>query len=229
MTVILGDPKLANSTKIGDRYTPEDFDAVTRMKAALATLTGYRFVYTDDHTALLAQMIQQRPDFVFNMCDNGYKNDATRELEVPALLELLEVPYTGAGPTCLGMCYDKSLVRAVADAHGVPVPRETYFDMSQQTGEIPSMFPALIKPNRADGSVGITMGSVVHDAETAIAYLNHLRRTLPGRDALIQEFLTGTEYSMGLIGNPGLGFTVLPPLEVDYSGLDPNSAQNSVL
>ena len=222
ITVILGDPKLVDTTKIGDRYTPEDFDAVTRMKAAMATLTAYRFVYTDDHTALLAEMIQKRPDFVYNMCDNGYKNDATRELEVPALLELLEVPYTGAGPTCLGMCYDKSLVRAVADAHGVPVPRETYFDMSQQTGEIPSMFPALIKPNRADGSVGITTGSVVHDAEAAIAYLNHLRRTLPGRDALIQEFLTGTEYSMGLIGNPGLGFTVLPPLEVDYSGLDPN-------
>src|SRR6185295_2082264 len=121
----------------------------------------------------------------------------------------------------LGMCYDKSLVRAVAVSHGVPVPRETYFDMSQQTGEIPSMFPALIKPNRADGSVGITAGSVVNGAEEAIAYLNHLRKTLPGRDALIQEYLTGTEYSMGLIGNPGLGFTVLPPLEVDYSGLDP--------
>jgi D-alanine-D-alanine ligase len=101
------------------------------------------------------------------------------------------------------------------------VPRETYYDMSQQTGEIPSMFPALIKPNRADGSVGITAGSVVNDAESAIAYLNHLRKTLPGRDALIQEYLTGTEYSMGLIGNPGLGFTVLPPLEVDYAGLDP--------
>ena len=65
----------------------------------------------------------------------------------------------------------------------------------------------------APGSVGITAGSVVHDAETAIAYLNHLRKTLPGRDALIQEYLTGTEYSVGLIGNPGLGFNVLPPLE----------------
>ena len=221
VTVILGDPRLNDTTKIGARYTAEDFDALERMKAALATLGAYRFTFMDDHTGLLARMVEKRPDFVFNMCDNGYKNDALRELEVPALLDLVEVPYTGAGPTCLGMCYDKSLVRAVAVAHGVPVPRETYYDMSQQTGEIPSMFPALIKPNRADGSVGITAGSVVNDAEAAIAYLNHLRKTLPGRDALIQEYLTGTEYSMGLIGNPGLGFTVLPPLEVDYAGLDP--------
>jgi D-alanine-D-alanine ligase len=222
VTIILGDPRLSDTTKIGDRYTPEDLDAVERMKVALATLANYRFTYVDDHTAMLASMIAHKPDFVFNMCDNGYKNDALRELEVPALLDLVEVPYTGAGPTCLGMCYDKSLVRAVAVAHGVPVPRETYFDMSQQTGEIPSMFPALIKPNRADGSVGITAGSVVNSAEEALVYLNHLRKTLPGRDALIQEYLTGTEYSMGLIGNPGLGFTVLPPLEVDYSGLDPS-------
>ncbi len=221
VTVILGDPRLADNTKIGDRYTPEDFEAVDKMKAGLATLSAYRFSYVDDHAALLATLTRDRPGFVFNMCDNGYKNDATRELEVPALLDLLEIPYTGAGPTCLGMCYDKSLVRALASAHGVPVPRETYFDMTQQTGEIPSMFPALIKPNRADGSVGITTGSVVYDAEEAIAYLNRLRKTVPGRDALIQEYLTGAEYSVGLIGNPGLGFTVLPPLEVDYSGLDP--------
>ena len=222
VTVILGDPRMGDTTKIGDRYTPEDIDAVARMKAALAALSQYRFAFVDDHSSLLAEMVRARPGFVFNMCDNGYKNDALRELEVPALLDLIEVPYTGAGPTCLGMCYDKSLVRAVAVAHGVPVPAETYFDMSQQTGEIPSLFPALIKPNRADGSVGITAGSVVHNAEEALAYINHLRKTLPGRDALIQEFLTGAEYSMGLIGNPGLGFTVLPPLEVDYSALDPN-------
>ena len=221
VTVILGDPRLGDTTRLEHRYQPEDVEAVDRMKAALATLSGYRFAYLDDHAALLATLNAHRPAFVFNMCDNGYKNDALRELEVPALLELLEVPYTGAGPTCLGMCYDKSLVRAVAVAHGVPVPRETYYDMSLQSGEIPSLFPALIKPNRADGSVGITASSVVHSAEEAIAYINHLRRTLPGRDALIQEYLTGTEYSMGLIGNPGLGFTVLPPLEVDYSALDP--------
>ncbi len=221
VTVILGDPRLADNTKIGDRYTPEDFEAVDKMKAALATLGAFRFAYVDDHTSLLATLTRDRPAFVFNMCDNGYKNDATRELEVPALLDLLEIPYTGAGPTCLGMCYDKSLVHALASAHGVPVPRETYFDMTQQAGEIPSLFPALIKPNRADGSVGITTGSVVYGAEEAIAYLKHLRETVPGRDALIQEYLTGAEYSVGLIGNPGLGFTVLPPLEVDYSQLDP--------
>jgi D-alanine-D-alanine ligase len=222
VTVILGDPRMADSMKLGDRYTPEDFEAVDRMKAALATVGHYRFAYIDDHSSLLEELVRRRPAFVFNMCDNGYKNDAMRELELPALLDLLEVPYTGAGPTCLGMCYDKSLVRALAVAHGVPVPREAYYDMTAPAGEIPSMFPALIKPNRADGSVGITAASVVNSAEEALAYIDGLRKMLPGRDALIQEYLTGAEYSVGLIGNPGLGFNVLPPLEVDYSGLDPD-------
>lgn len=78
-------------------------------------------------------------------------------------------------------------------------------------------YPALVKPNSADGSVGITRDSVVENAALATAYLERLQTELPGRDALIQEYLTSAEYSPGLIGNPEQGFTALPMLEVDYS------------
>jgi D-alanine-D-alanine ligase len=54
-----------------------------------------------------------------------------------------------------------------------------------------------------------------------LSYLDSLRAELPGRAVLIQEFLPGQEYSVGIIGNPGLTYRILPPLEVDYSGLDP--------
>jgi len=63
---------------------------------------------------------------------------------------------------------------------------------------------------------------VVHTWEEAIAYLNELRQQLPGVPILIQEFLTGPEYSIGIIGNPGANCRVLPVLEVDYSALDPS-------
>ena len=61
----------------------------------------------------------------------------------------------------------------------------------------------------------------MRDAGAARTYLDRLRRQLPGRDALVQEFLAGAEYALALIGNPESGFTVLPPLEVDYGALDP--------
>ncbi len=79
--------------------------------------------------------------------------------------------------------------------------------------------PALVKPNAGDSSMGITQKAVVYSAEELIAYIDDLRATLPGRALLIQEFLNGPEYSVGIVGNPGLTSHVLPVLEVDYSGL----------
>jgi D-alanine-D-alanine ligase len=84
---------------------------------------------------------------------------------------------------------------------------------------IPDRFPALIKPNAADGSVGITADALVRDRAQALAYVERLRRALPGRDVLIQEYLPGPEYGMGLIGNPDTDLQALPALEVDFSRL----------
>jgi len=221
VTVILGDPDLPDSTKIGQRYSPEDLEAVARMKSALGELTGYRWTYLSHHGDLLSKLLAHPPSFVFNLCDTGYRNDANRELHLPALLELLEVPYTGCGPTCLGLCYDKSLVRSIAAGHGVPVPQETYWDPEGEDLSLPSAYPVLIKPNNGDGSLGITQGAVVRSHEEATRYGNGLSKQFPGRAVLVQEFLSGPEYGVALIGNPDAGFTVLPPLEVDYSALDP--------
>ena len=223
VTVLLGDPRLPDPVKRDGRFNEEDAETVARVKAALAELPGYRFRYLDNHATLFADLRARRPPFVLNLCDEGFNNDAFLEMHVPALLEMLDIPYSGAGPACLGLCYNKALVRGVAEAIDVPVPAETYFNSDDLAATIPSgVFPALIKPNFGDSSIGITQDAVVHTWEEAIAYLNNLRQQLPGRPILIQEFLTGPEYSVGLIGNPGSNCRVLPVLEIDYSRLDPS-------
>jgi D-alanine-D-alanine ligase len=158
---------------------------------------------------------------VLNLCDTGFRNVARRELHVPALLEMLDVPYSGSTPACLACCYDKGFVHAIAAAHGVPVPAQVFVPGCDPGAALAIDFPALVKPNTGDGSVGITRGSVVENEDAARRYLDRLRRELPGRDGLVQEFLPGSEYAVALIGNPEDGFAVLPPLEVDYSGLEP--------
>jgi D-alanine-D-alanine ligase len=87
------------------------------------------------------------------------------------------------------------------------------------------VFPALLKPNYGDSSLGITMEAVVRTPQELMTYLEKLRETLPTRAVLIQEFLSGPEYSVGIIGNPGLTCQALPLLEVDYSRLDPGLPQ----
>lgn len=220
--MILGDPDLGDSAKPEGRFTAEDLESVERLKVALAELPGRRFRYLSDHRRLVANLLAGPPHRVLNFCDTGFRNVARRELHVPALLELLEVPYSGAGPSCLGTCYDKGLVRAVAAAGGVPVPWELHVAAGRPEDlPGPERFPVLVKPNTGDGSEGITADSLAADVDELQEILDRLGRRFPDRDLLVQEFLPGRELALGLIGNPAHGFRVLRPLEVDYSGLSP--------
>ena len=220
VTVLLGDPVLPDIVKLQGQFNPEDIATVNQMKDALNSLDGFSFSYMDDHQSLSMTLREKPPAFVLNLCDEGFRNDAFMELHVPALLEMHGIPYTGAGPACLAWCYNKALVRAAAQALEIPVPLESYFSPDDQAATIASIFPALLKPNFGDSSQGITKDAVVHTKEEFLDYLQRLRIDFPKRPILIQEFLDGPEYSVGIIGNPGLGITVLPTLEVDYSGLD---------
>ncbi len=219
ITVLLGDPELPDRSKPGGRFTADDRDQVERLKAALGELDEFEFDYLNDHEALLDELRAQPPEFVLNFCDTGFRNDATLEAHVAALLEMLGIPYSGNGPAALALCYDKSLVRAAAQSVGVPVPDEILLRDGEPLPEF--ALPAFIKPNRGDGSVGITTRSLVQDRAAAEAYVAELRANLPGTSILVQEFLPGDEYGVGLVGNPGSGFEPLPLLEVDYSALDP--------
>jgi len=220
--VILGDPALGDAAKPAGRFTAEDLDAVGRLKAALAEIADHRFRFLSDHGRLLEGLLAEPPLRVLNFCDTGFRNVARRELHVPALLELLEVPYSGAGPACVGTCYDKGLVRAVAAVEGIPVPQELHVPAGRREDPPdPERFPVLVKPNTGDGSEGITAGSVAGDADELRGVVERAGRRFPDRDLLVQEFLPGRELALGLIGNPADGFRVLSPLEVDYSGLDP--------
>lgn len=220
VTVLLGDSSRPDPVKRNGQFNEEDFETLERLRAALAELPGYRFDYLDRHDDLIGNLTANRPDFVLNFCDEGLTNDATKELHVPALLEILGVPYSGAGPAALGLCYDKEIVNGIARSLEIPVPEETCFDPADRGATIPSVFPALVKPACGDSSIGITKQAVVYDAEQLINRLSAVREELPGVPILVQEFLPGVEYTVAIVGNPGLSYEVLPILEVDYDKLD---------
>ena len=222
VAVILGDPRLSDSYKLDGQYGDEDRKNVDILKDALGRLDGYSFVYLDNHELLLDTLRRETPDFVLNLCDTGFRNQASRELNVPAYLELLDIPYSGATPSCMVLTLDKAIVRSVAGGLGVPVPAEHYLAPDDPADDLPDIYPALIKPSKTDGSQGITQNAVVHDPAAARAYISEVREMLPGEPLLFQEFLSGTEYGVGVIGNIGDKITVLPPLMVDYSRLDPS-------
>ncbi len=222
VTVLLGDPSLPDMVKREGQFNPEDMETINRMKEALGELADYEFRYLENHASLLTQLRQEPPSFVLNLCDEGFNNDAFLELHIPAFLDMLGIPYSGAGPASLGLCYNKAIVRAIALSMEIPVPLETYSNVGDIAANLPSIFPALVKPCYGDSSIGITQDAVVYNTEQLVEYLVKIQEMLPGRPVLIEEFLPGTEYTVGIIGNTGLTYRILPILEVDYSQLDPS-------
>jgi len=217
LAIITGDHGAPDPTKLGHAWGPEDLAAHAAMVEAFRSLGRFDIAVFNDHADLFARLIAEKPDLVVNFCDTGLFNRPRFELHLPAFLETHGIAYTGASPQAMVMAFDKQAVRLIAEALGVEVPREAF--LPGGSGELPEIYPALLKPNQADGSVGITQHSVVRSAEEARTYLGFLADILPGADVLWQEYLPGPEYGMGLIGNPESGLSVLPPLEVDFSRL----------
>ncbi|MEM1769334.1 MAG: methyltransferase domain-containing protein [Nitrososphaerota archaeon] len=222
VAVILGDPMKNDYTKPGGVFDEDDFYTINRLMQALSELKEYEFIYLMNHDTLLQDLLKLRNkiDLVFNLCDEGYFNDPTKESHVPALLDILGIPYTGAGPRCLAYCYDKSLVRGIAREMGIPVAKAVFVMPEEVTVKIPFGFPVIVKPNFGDSSFGITYKNVVHNEEELLNTISELREKFNyNKPILIEEFLPGKDLTVGIIGNPPEDYLVLPITEEDYSVL----------
>jgi D-alanine-D-alanine ligase len=222
VVVVLGDPHYTDAIKPGEAFDEDDYYTIDQMKNALAEIPGYNFSYLSNHKTLWDDLekIKGKVDIAFNLCDEGYYNQARNELHVPAVLDLHGIPYTGATPQCLAFCYDKSLVRGVAKEMGIPVAAAFFIKPEDQVYDLTVGFPVIVKPNLADNSWGINKNSVCHNINELDRAINYLRNELKYRSPiLVEEFLTGKDLTIGIIGNPGLCITVLPIVEEDYSAL----------
>jgi D-alanine-D-alanine ligase len=219
--VLLADPRLPYSFSHENQLGEEEFKAFRQLRETLSQLKDYTFTYFDDHARLIDDLRTAQLDLALNFCDTGYRNDWYLVTHIPALLEMFNIPYTGSNGMALDVTSDKSLTRAIAVSLSIPVPNEMFVDLRADPLALPRNYPALIKPNIGCGSYGMTRDCVVHNASQAAAYLKWLRDKVDPPEAVMQDFLTGPEYTVGLIGNPDTGLTVLTPAEIDYSHLNP--------
>jgi len=220
VAVLLFDPKLPYSFSKTNEIGKEELEAARHLKEALAQLEGYRFTYFDDHETLVDALRKAPVDLALNFCDVGYRNDWNLVIHIATLLEVFSIPYTGSDASAMIMASDKPAARALAIGCGVPVPDETYIDLAREPFNLPETYPALIKPCIGGGSWGVSAESVVFDEAQARRYLEDLAEKGEILLVVAQEFLTGSEYTVGVLGNPETELEILPPMEIDYSKLD---------
>ncbi len=168
-----------------------------------------------DATRLAGQLRALRPEIVFNLAECPMECNA-KEPHVPALLELLRLPYTGCGPLALALCKDKAITKQLLGAHQVPTSRfEVYAAGSRRPSRL--SFPLIVKPLTEDGSLGIAEESIVDNQRALRARVAFLRQE-HRQDAIAEEFLGGREFIVTVLGNGTLDapYRVLPPGEYVY-------------
>ena len=154
-------------------------------------------------------------ELIFNLTES-YAGDDTKDMNVAAYLDLLDCPYTGAGPHAMYLAQDKSLAKKIFAFHGIKTP---YFATSYR-GKLDHSqdiaFPLIVKPTSEDGSIGIDTGSVVGSVKELMERIHYIQEEFDS-PALIEEYIEGREIYAAILGNDSP--EVLPMVELDLSKL----------
>jgi D-alanine-D-alanine ligase len=190
----------------------DDIHTIKAVESALAT--RHRVTLVEAGLDAFETYRQLRPDLVFNIAEGLH--GISRESQIPAMLDMLGIPYTGSDPLTLGLCLDKRRTKEILTHHAIATPR---FLVVNSLLEIPSRlhYPLLVKPALEGSSKGVTDKSLVGNRSELVRQLEWLLETYR-QPALIEEFLPGREFTVALIGN-GSDLRVLPIVEIDFSTL----------
>ncbi len=150
-----------------------------------------------------------KPNIVFNIAE-GIRGES-RESQIPAMLEMLGIPYTGSGPLTLAIALDKALTHRLLSVNGVPSPEYQVLTNPDQKLAKKSMFPLVVKPLAEGSSKGVRSSSLVRDEERLRKQVSWVIETYK-QPAIVEAFLPGREFTAGLIGN--IEPVVLPLVEI---------------
>ena len=167
----------------------------------------------DDIEPFLKLVKEEKPDLVFNMSE-AFSGKRDFEPNLTALMQLVGVPFTGAGPMSLQLCKDKGLTKIILGYHQIRTPK---FIVAKKSRPLQSLkkfqFPAFIKPLQLESSEGISQVSYAENEKEALARVKFIHERL-GVDAIIEEFIDGREVYVSILGNEKL--SVFPPRELFF-------------
>lgn len=183
---------------------------------------------------LVQRLSDYQPDLCFNIAESHF-GDA-RESQIPAVLEMLRLPYTGSKPLALALALDKPLTKRVLKYHGLPTPEFQVFhnvddpiDATLLNEDSELRFPLFVKPSAEGTSMGVGADSIVHTvADLRARVAGHLARY--AQPILVERYIKGREVLVGMVGNVEVhsterqhlkdvpdSLTYMPILELDHA------------
>ncbi len=218
----------------------DDLDSEETIAAITAALEsgGHQVTFVEGDVTLYDRLQQLRPDFCFNITE-GHFGDS-REAQVPAILEMLRLPYTGSRVLTLALCLDKPMTKRVLTYHDLPTPPFQVFERVDETLDPKMHFPMFVKPTREGTGMGVSAESIVYDEEQLLRQLPRLFERYD-QPVMAERYIEGREVTVGVVGNLSSpvawrmpedeearrisrGLHFLPPLEIDMSRYPPEEA-----
>ena len=190
-----------------------EFDPPHTIQAIREAIESYGHAVVElEATAELPQLLPETSvDLVFNIAEG--LQGRSREAQVPALLELLDIPHTGSDAATLALCHDKAIAKRVVSQAGIPTAPFMVMMTGKERIDPAIGYPAVVKPVAEGSSKGVVETSVVKDEaalrRTAAEVVARYRQA-----ALVEKFLPGREFTVALLGERRP--RVLPPLEVVF-------------
>lgn len=188
-----------------------EFDSIETITSIRLSLerSGHEVVCLEESDNFYddVKQIKDRVDIAFNIAEG--RLGACREANVPFILELFGIPYTGSDPKTLILSLDKALCNLLLTSNGIRCPGSYIIDddTKDRIGEL--TFPVIIKPNFEGSSIGISSKSV------AGTYDEYVSKTalLPKGLYMAEEYITGRELTVA-VHITGNEINVIKPMEV---------------
>ncbi|MCU4177048.1 ATP-grasp domain-containing protein [Carboxylicivirga sp. N1Y90] len=152
---------------------------------------------------------------VFNMA-YGIQGES-RYTHIPSMLEMLGLPYVGSSPSGHALALDKILTKIIWKNNNLPTPDFWVFNTPEENMESVK-FPVIVKPKMESVSFGLKVVYNQEDLREAV----HFIVTEFSQQALVEQFIRGREFCVGLLGNSPV--ETFPVLEIDLDG-DPDAIQ----
>ncbi|MEA3488747.1 MAG: hypothetical protein U9R44_00180 [Candidatus Omnitrophota bacterium] len=157
----------------------------------------------DNIDILLKEVAESRPDVVFNLTEI-FLGKAYFDKNIPSLLELLRIPYTGCGSEGLMICNNKALTKKILTYHRIKVPGFHIFHRGKRVWHPKKLkFPLMVKPLQEEASTGIAQASFVeneNDLKDRVRFV-HEKFNMP---AIVEEYIEGRELYVGVLGSKRL-------------------------
>lgn len=179
----------------------EEFDlpeTIEAIRDALAS-DGHDVFLLGGDLEIISKIKRSQIDFVFNIAEGFHGRN--REAHIPALLELLGIPYSGSDPLGLAMTLDKSLAKRIAISHSIQTPEFWVLDDETDLRKAPERFPLFVKPLWEGSSKGIRLSSKVEGPSQLEQEVRRLFDQYPEEPVLVEEYIAGRELTVGVLGN----------------------------